>query len=545
MGLVLFEAVFQLATLLKNEGGGVSGILSKRDSVHHYQPSPWYFSFKSASVAMHTVIAPFSQDAAHDARHNSHGFRTGEYTSAHPPDTFRIVAVGDSFTYGWGVKESETYTAALERILAEKSGKGIKAEVINLGIAGSRPADSFVRLLAHGEALDPDLVIFQLQLNDLEYSVLLPYVDFFGKWFYEAAEGKGLLPGMGFGIKTLDVIKGSDVRDFTCALRDSESARMTEPGSFELRLYGEVLESLARWRERTGVPVLFAAFPMIDSDRNGWNFDNYTDIDNQFGLNRKLYRKLIEGVKGSGFPLCDMMEVYRKTAGGRYLSVSETDSHPNPLGHELAARGIYDAISTGVFPGGLPAVRPVSQGWKEEAPLRRYALENWKSLYADLKLQLDFFSALSRIRPGDPWINFNLGFVLEQSGRNDESRAIYESTAALAPGLFLPWYFAGHRLPDSEREIYMKRVLKTLPDYSFALKELAEIYSRANRSKEACAAYTSLARHPLFPDNFKNAVSRLKGMGCFDENTVRPEHFQGLGDLAGPDGNMRFDRFPQ
>lgn len=544
MGLVLFEAFFQLADLLKGSKPDVASVLQQRPVIHPYQPSPWYHSFPSANVAMHTVLAPFSEDSAHYGQHNSQGFRSREYTTAHPPDTFRIVAVGDSFTYGWGVKENETYTAALEKILTGKSGKGIKAEVINLGIAGSRPADNFVRLLAHGEALAPDLLIFQLQLNDLEYSLLLPYIDFFGGWFYEAGQAKGLFSRLEFAVKTLKVLKKRDIRDFTCMLRDSEMARMTEPHSFESRLYGEVLKSLDEWRKRTGVPVLVVAFPMLDSDRNGLNFNNYTNMEGQAGLNRKLYRTLTEGAIAVGFPLCDMMEIYRKTARGRYLSVSESDSHPNPLGHELAARAIYEAITTKIFPDRLPVPRPKGQGWEEEAPLRGLASKSWKDHSENLEKQLDLFSALASIHPKDPWTRFHLAFVHENLGHDAESRRLYESLEALAPGLAMPWYHAGHRLSGSGREIYMKKVLKTLPDYSFALKELAEIYSRTGRQKDACAAYTRLARHPLFPDNFKNAVLRLKGMGCFDENTVRMEHFQGLGDLEGPDGKMRFDTLP-
>lgn len=95
-------------------------------------------------------------------RINSQGFRDREYASK-GPTALRILGLGDSFAFGFGVNEEETYLARLEALLNDG-----KAEVINAGLAGMGP-DSEARLLEmEGPRLDPDLVLVGFYVgNDL------------------------------------------------------------------------------------------------------------------------------------------------------------------------------------------------------------------------------------------------------------------------------------------------------------------------------------------------------------------------------------------
>ena len=86
-------------------------------------------------------------------RINSRGYRGREY-AWHAASGLRILGLGDSFAFGFGVQEDDTYLARLERALADR-----RVEVINAGLAGMGP-DNEARLLeADGPALRPDLVL--------------------------------------------------------------------------------------------------------------------------------------------------------------------------------------------------------------------------------------------------------------------------------------------------------------------------------------------------------------------------------------------------
>src|SRR5437899_2847355 len=51
---------------------------------------------------------------------NSFGMRSRERSIDKPADVFRIVGLGDSVMFGWGVAEEESYPSILERTLAER-----------------------------------------------------------------------------------------------------------------------------------------------------------------------------------------------------------------------------------------------------------------------------------------------------------------------------------------------------------------------------------------------------------------------------------------
>ena len=90
---------------------------------------------------------------------NSHGTRGREFNSAKPAGTRRIISLGDSRTFGWGLSEAETYSDLLEKQLQARFGATEKIEVINCGVnAWSYPQMSiFFREFAL--KWQPDLVL--------------------------------------------------------------------------------------------------------------------------------------------------------------------------------------------------------------------------------------------------------------------------------------------------------------------------------------------------------------------------------------------------
>ena len=107
-------------------------------------------------------------------RTNSHGLRGGEISFAKPADTFRIVGLGDSHMFGWGVGQDETYLAVLEELLNAKLGDGRlgeairRVEVINCGVPGYNTTMEVATFEHKCRHFEPDLVILHFIGNDFE-----------------------------------------------------------------------------------------------------------------------------------------------------------------------------------------------------------------------------------------------------------------------------------------------------------------------------------------------------------------------------------------
>ncbi len=93
---------------------------------------------------------------------NSLGFRDRE-TTLRKGTAYRIVAIGDSFTYGWGVNLEDTWCKRLETNLRRK---GLDVEVLNLGKPASGPYE-YARIAdVTLPILKPDMVLVGILNGD-------------------------------------------------------------------------------------------------------------------------------------------------------------------------------------------------------------------------------------------------------------------------------------------------------------------------------------------------------------------------------------------
>ncbi|KPL18669.1 MAG: hypothetical protein AMJ92_07020 [candidate division Zixibacteria bacterium SM23_81] len=94
-------------------------------------------------------------------RTNSHGFRANkDYSYEKAPGKKRILAIGDSFTFGHGVGNDETYTAFLEDLIPN-------TEVINLGVSAYGTDQQLLVLETKGLKYHPDVVILGFYKGDI------------------------------------------------------------------------------------------------------------------------------------------------------------------------------------------------------------------------------------------------------------------------------------------------------------------------------------------------------------------------------------------
>jgi lysophospholipase L1-like esterase len=128
-----------------------------------YAPDP-YLPFK---------MRPLSQESGQTSEfrysytHNSVGFRDVEHDATKAPGVFRILGLGDSFTYGAGAEFDKTYLYRLEQNLRARSKDHPAVEVIKAGIPRYFPTAERILLEHYGLSYRPDLVIVGVLPNDV------------------------------------------------------------------------------------------------------------------------------------------------------------------------------------------------------------------------------------------------------------------------------------------------------------------------------------------------------------------------------------------
>jgi lysophospholipase L1-like esterase len=112
---------------------------------------------------------------AHGAmvRTNAFGMRDVERTKEKPPGVVRVAALGDSFTFGFGVESEATWPAVLERLLNE-GAPARRVEVLNFGAGGYSTQDEAVVLRRRALEFAPDVVVLGYVENDPETDPIQP-----------------------------------------------------------------------------------------------------------------------------------------------------------------------------------------------------------------------------------------------------------------------------------------------------------------------------------------------------------------------------------
>ena len=99
-----------------------------------------------------------------EVRINSHGFRGGEHPVQKPSDTVRILGLGDSFTFGWGLNLEHTFLHVLEEKLNLNYGGAI--EVLNFGLPGGSTTSEVELFKTKAARFAPDLILLTFTNND-------------------------------------------------------------------------------------------------------------------------------------------------------------------------------------------------------------------------------------------------------------------------------------------------------------------------------------------------------------------------------------------
>lgn len=170
-----------------------------------------------------------------------------------PAGTVRIVALGDSFTFGEGVEDDQTFPHHLGGLLP-----GV--DVVNLGVHGYGHDQMLVTLREEGPAYEPDLVVLGYVTDDALRNVLA-FRDF-AKPRFELVDGQ--LERRGTPVPSPDAVLRSEARrsrlvDVLTMLSQRLSYRLGPRRREMERVTLAILAELAATSSRLG-----ASFAIVD-----------------------------------------------------------------------------------------------------------------------------------------------------------------------------------------------------------------------------------------------------------------------------------------
>jgi len=156
-----------------------------------YRPHPrWLWTLKP-DTTIHNPSAGMVSTAT-----NSEGFRRPEFPAEKDAGEFRVLCLGDSVTFGLGLRERETYPARLQSELQRFAGNRLRVRVINAGVPGWSSL-SAARFLEDHRALDPDVIVFWFGMNDAKEALGAPD---------SRVRGESGTGGTGGGLRTMQLL---------------------------------------------------------------------------------------------------------------------------------------------------------------------------------------------------------------------------------------------------------------------------------------------------------------------------------------------------
>jgi lysophospholipase L1-like esterase len=283
---------------------------------------------------------------------NSQGFRTKEFAPK-KPGTFRIVTLGDSGTFGWGVDAASTWQLLLEKRLDSAASR---VEVLNLGISGHTTRHGLNVLRHYAWDLKPDLIVISYGANDARYvrqtvdSALAPDDTFLGgiRWTLLKLKTVQLLRKWIFSLH--DPLEPT-VKVHSPDVDPSAGLRAVPPGRYEANLRTMIAE--ARQRGVTVVLLSLCVPPEYNRIMAGIAQDECVPfIDGkQFFLDR--FEDVRDG-RAFAKEMATVRSIYgdESLARDSWLYVTSDGCHPNPVGTNIIADALAAAVQSAVSEAG-------------------------------------------------------------------------------------------------------------------------------------------------------------------------------------------------
>ncbi len=287
--------------------------------------------------ARYRHLAPHRFDAiqkwhpwAVEFRYNALRFRDAPL-GPKPAGCRRVMVLGDSFTEGQGVKESDTASRVLGRLLEEQAPG--RFEVRNCG----RRATDFPELFGQFEEIlpyEPDLVVYALVLNDAEQPpAFRARQEYVNDWILDRQnppDVQGPPTVSPWRPRVFDFV-GGRVQAWRVGRETTlwylEMWSDANPGWLRTQEY---LREMDRRLKQRGARLLVAPWPLFAGLEGQYPFAPVHETIRRFCL-----------VEGIAFQ--DTLPAFRGRRSSDFW-VHPVDRHPNELAHRLAAESLAPAV---------------------------------------------------------------------------------------------------------------------------------------------------------------------------------------------------------
>ena len=264
---------------------------------------------------------------------NALGLRGPDVARTKPPGTFRVLGLGDSFTFGVGVPDEQTFLRRLESSLRE-APDSTAFEVLNAGVQGYNTRDEVTVFEQRWIHLQPDLVVLTFYLNDA-------YSD---AAFWNMGQGLGIHLQQPDGLAQVSVL--ADLVQHAWRARgvqrkmkehydqhyfqDGNAFLASDAQDAPFRVdWGVSRAALERARDLTrekDIQFAVVLFPELHALNEDYPFQAIHDV-------------VGEACRELDIPLLDLFETFRGHDASS-LWVHPSDHHPNGEAHRLAAASI-------------------------------------------------------------------------------------------------------------------------------------------------------------------------------------------------------------
>jgi lysophospholipase L1-like esterase len=255
---------------------------------------------------------------------NSHGLRDDEIPYDKPVGEKRILVLGDSVTFGWGISQGETFSDRMEYFLNELSGR--RWQVINSGVNGYNTEQEATYLRIEGMRYLPDFVLLVYVSNDMR-----PIIDpnettwrRYPSWPSSLPEAMGRLRQLSFLFQVTTLFARVRQMDMARAATTDEKSTIPARSTERITDYPNwqaskaALLNISEQCEQAGIPFLVAIY-------GGYGPEFWA------------------GVQAAGVDILKLYPAWKDVPQSE-AHVSSIDPHPSVVVHEKIARYLVDAL---------------------------------------------------------------------------------------------------------------------------------------------------------------------------------------------------------